>query len=368
MQIQHLEVANVRNLLSLQIDPHPSVNFIIGANGSGKTSLLEAISMLSRGRSFRTVQVKKVISHGAPALTVFGSVLNGSGGVDRLGVRRGADGEMLAKINGSRCERLSDLAALLPAVEVEAASFEMLEGGPSVRRELLDWGLFHVEHAFLEVWKRFKSALEQKSALLRVGDSKSLRSSLSHWNQQLAVAGQALHVSRLHYVEMLSEAFSDVARRYFGLEGVTLHYRPGWPDAANVDLASCLPQQAQTEIEQGRPLYGPQKADLAVLWNGQLARDICSRGQKKLVIYGVRLAQVVLLHRLRHVAPVLLLDDLPAELDYTNIEKISMFLRDYPCQSFITAIDKDLGNGGLLHSFGDHRMFHVEHGQLTLSP
>jgi len=368
MQIQHLEVANVRNLLSLQIDPHPSVNFIIGANGSGKTSLLEAISMLSRGRSFRTVQVKKVINHGASALTVFGAVRNEAGGIDRLGVQRGADGEMLAKINGFRCERLSDLAALLATVEVEAASFEMLEGGPSVRRELLDWGLFHVEHAFLDVWKRFKIALEQKSALLRQGDSKALRSSLTHWNQQLAVAGQALHSSRLHYVEMLSDAFSDVALCYFGLDGVTLHYRPGWADACNVDLATCLTQNAQAEIEQGRPLYGPQKADLVVQWQGQLARDICSRGQKKLVIYGVRLAQVVLLHRLRNVAPVLLLDDLPAELDYGNIEKISMFLRDYPCQSFITAINKDLGNGGLLNSFGSHRMFHVEHGQLTQSP
>lgn len=367
MQIQHLEIANVRNLLSLKIAPHPSINFIVGPNGSGKTSLLEAISILSRGRSFRTVQVRKVIHHDASALTVYGAVLNGTGGIDRLGVQRGSNGDMLAKINGTRCDRLSELAALLPTVEIVATSFDLLEGGPSVRRELMDWGLFHVEHTFIDVWKRFKSALEQKSALLRRGNTRAARTLLKHWNHELADAGQSLHDFRVRYVKMLSSTFMDVALRYFGLDGVTLHYRPGWVDADNVDLATCLAHHVDAEIEQGRPLYGPQKADLVVQWNGQLARDICSRGQKKLVVYGVRLAQVILLHQTRNVAPVLLLDDLAAELDCTNIEKISMFLRDYPCQSFITVIDKDVVNEGLLHGFGNHRMFHVEHGQLTQS-
>lgn len=358
----------MRNLHSLRLDPHPSVNFIIGANGSGKTSLLEAITVLSRGRSFRTPQVRKVISHGEPALTVFAEVLNGRGGTERLGIRRGADGDTLARINGERCERLSDLAVLLPAMAVEASSFEVLEGGPGVRRELLDWGLFHVEHLFLDVWKRFKTALEQKAALLRSQDMKSIRASLEYWNQQVATVGQQLHVARLGYVEQLAAAVKDVCHRYFGVDTVSVQYRAGWPDAASMSLDECLKLHRQQEIDQGRPLYGPQRADLAVMWNGQLARDICSRGQKKLVIYGVRLAQVMLLQRLKRIAPVLLLDDLPAELDYSNIEKISMFLRDYPCQSFITAIDKDTTHHGLLDSFGHHHMFHVEHGQLIQSP
>lgn len=364
MYLSRLEVTQVRNLLSLQIDPHPSLNFIVGDNGSGKTSLLESVSLLSRGRSFRTPHIKKVINQDKKELTVFGEVNHSDASPNRIGIRRSAAGETLAKINGERCDRLSDLALMLPAVEIEATSFELIDGGPSVRRELLDWGLFHVEHSFLEVWKRYRTALEQRNALLREGDTANLRYSLSHWNTQLAEYGHGLDDLRQQYAEKFSAALQEFTSQYLGIGHISANYQSGWNQQQYESLLSCLEANRTNEIEKGRSLYGPHRADLDIRWQGQPARDICSRGQKKLVLYAVRLAQIMLYQREKQATPILLLDDLPAELDKQNIEKVSRFLCDYPCQSFITAIAKDIHDSGLLTTFGTHRMFHVEHGQL----
>lgn len=363
MYLSRLEVTQVRNLHSLQISPHPSVNFIVGDNGSGKTSLLEAISLLSRGRSFRTPHIRKVITHGSGDLTVFGEV-QAAEQCHRLGIRRMQNGDTLAKINGERCERLSDLAALLPAVEIESSSFELLDGGPSVRRELLDWGLFHVEHRFLDIWKRYRTALDQRNALLKAGDSPALRHSLPYWNAQLAEYGHALDDLRQQYVGRFALALQELMGTYFDLGLVDVAYAPGWNSQQYPSLLACLEAHRTAELEKGRSLYGPHRADLEIRWAGQPARDICSRGQKKLVLYGVRLAQIMLYQREKQSTPILLLDDLPAELDKGNIDRISRFLSDYPCQSFITAIAKDIHDSGLCSTFGSHAMFHVEHGRL----
>lgn len=355
----------MRNLLSLHIEPHSGINFVVGANGSGKTSLLEAISILSRGRSFRTPQIRKVISHGHRDLTVFGQLLlDGEPVPHRIGIQRTASGETLAKIDGERKDRLSDLALMLPTVDVESSSFELVDGGPSVRRELLDWGLFHVEHRFLDVWKRYRVALEQRNALLKGGDGSTLKQSLPYWDLQLAEHGQALDTLRQDYFRKFSQVLSELAERYLGLESIKVQYHPGWNQSNYESLIHCLQQHRGAELEKGRCLYGPHRADVEIRWEGQPARDICSRGQKKLVIYAVRLAQVVMYQQAKGSTPILLLDDLPAELDKSNIERVSRFLCDYPCQSFITAIDKDIRDSGLLSIFGSHRMFHVEHGQL----
>lgn len=355
----------MRNLLSLHIEPHSGINFIVGANGSGKTSLLEAISLLSRGRSFRTPQIRKVISREHRDLTVFGQVSEDGDAVPhRIGIRRTVSGETLAKIDGERKDRLSDLALMLPTVDIESSSFELVDGGPSVRRELLDWGLFHVEHRFLDVWKRYRVALDQRNALLRAGDGPALRQSLPYWDLQLAEYGHALDLLRQDYFWKFSSALSALADRYLGLTSIAVQYHPGWNQPQYPSLADCLQQNRGAELDKGRSLYGPHRADMEIRWEGQPARDICSRGQKKLVIYAVRLTQVIMYQQVKGSSPILLMDDLPAELDKSNIERVSRFLCDYPCQSFITAIDKDIRDSGLLSIFGSHRMFHVEHGQL----
>ena len=364
MYIQQLEVMHVRNLLSVQISPHPKTNFIVGANGSGKTSLLEAICILSKGRSFRTPILKKVVNSHHEDLMVFAEIIDQRDGAHRVGINRNVNGTSLVKVDGSRRERLSDLAHLVPTVELSASSFELIDGGPGERRQLMDWGLFHVEHSFMEYWRRYRSALAQKNALLKTGNGIAIRKQIGLWNDQLVETGEYIDLARTQYVDQLMQALSSVQENYFKGLPVSLAYRPGWNRKLYPGLADCLAQNVDYEIDKGAAQYGPHRSDLVIGWEDELARDICSRGQKKLVLYAVRLAQVVLLME-KHAAPLLLLDDLPSELDKRNTEIVTGFLSDHPCQSFITAITQDIVSNGPLSAFREHKMFHVEHGLLT---
>src|SRR3990167_1966592 len=364
MLLKSLEVSHVRNLQSLKLLPHSTMNFVVGPNGSGKTSLLEAIYLLASGRSFRTPLARKIISHQQSELTVFGEILDSSGIAHRVGISKGLDGDTLVRIDGVRRERMSDLATLLPAISIDASSFELVDGGPSERRHLLDWGLFHVEHDFLEQWKAYQVAVKQKATLLRTGNDSHIRKQLAHWNEQQAVWGEKIQASRVRYVDALQLALHRTTAHYVGTLPLSLEYRPGWNRATYPSLMECLSANINAEPERQACCYGPHKAELLIHWGAGLARDVCSRGQKKLVLYAVRLAQVMTLFEQRKLVPLLLLDDMPAELDDHNLHSIARFLRDYPCQTFITAIHEQALSMALFELFQDHRMFHVEHGQL----
>ena len=338
MLLKSLEVSHVRNLQNLKIVPHPTMNFVVGPNGSGKTSLLEAIYLLASGRSFRTPLARKIISHQHAELTVFGEILDAEGIAHRAGISKGLDGDTLVRIDGERRERMSDLAALLPAICIDASSFELVDGGPSERRHLLDWGLFHVEHDFLEQWKSYQIAVKQKAMLLRTGNDTRIGQQLRHWNEQQAVWGEKIHAGRIRYVESLQLALNRTTANYVGKLPLTIEYRAGWNRAIHPSLQDCLAANVDVELDKQICAYGPHKAELLIHWGSGLARDVCSRGQKKLVLYAVRLAQVMTLFEQRKLVPLLLLDDMPAELDDHNLHSIARFLRDYPCQTFITAI------------------------------
>ncbi len=358
----------MRNLQSLRIEPHPSTNFIFGPNGSGKTSLLEAIHVLSAGRSFRSNITRKIVLQGCRELVVFGEIEADEGRLFRAGIRKDVDGETLIRIDGVRHERMSDLALLLPTLALDASAFDLIDGGPAERRQILDWGLFHVEHQFHEAWKAYQVAVRQKTMLLRTGNSAQTIKMLPYWNSQQAQWGEHVHAARLRYLSQLQQSLAATLQEYVGEAAISVEYRPGWNVQQYGSLLEALEAHVGVELEKQSCVYGPHRADLVIGWNGASARDICSRGQKKLVLYAVRLAQVMTLHRLRNVAPVLLLDDIPAELDQENLERIARFLSDYPCQTFITAINAGSVVGGFLDHFQEHSMFHVEHGQLITTP
>jgi len=366
MFLESLEVTHLRNLQHLKISPHPKTNFIVGRNGCGKTSILEAISLLSNGRSFRSVDPKKVISHTASELVVFGGVNPGNGsGPEKLGISKGMNGSTLARIDGETQKRISSLAIKLPIVSIDTGSIELIDGGPGLRRSILDWGMFHVEHTYLDIWHRYRRVYKQKNALLKSTKVIS-ETDLSYWNQQLVNEGQLIDDMRGKYIAELNAQFQNIASNYFNIaDPVSLRYKSGWNKQKYSDLYQCLELNARTEIERRTCLYGPHRADMVISWSDGMAKDICSRGQKKLVLYGVRLAQVAVMRALRSISPVLLLDDLPAELDKNNIEYVTRFLMDFPCQAFITAISEQSINETLLSQLTEHHMFHVEHGKLV---
>lgn len=357
MPISRIDVREVRNLKSVTLNCHAGANIICGENGSGKTSLLEAIHLLGRGRSFRHRDLRLVINHSAEELLV-SARLESMKSVRRhnLGVMRSRSGQFTARLDGSPVQTSAQLAALIPIQLIDAHSFNLLEGGPLLRRQFLDWGVFHVEHSYTNLWRRFQKTLKQRNQLLRHGriDQESLKT----WTAELVPLSEQISAYRERYLIDLFSHAQTVANAFDGLGELDVEFYRGWKD--DLSLAEVMDAQMQKDISLGTTSQGAHKADAKVRVNGQLAADSLSRGQIKLLVYALKLAQATHYQEKTAESCVFLLDDLPAELDYHHRQQVIDCLIGLRCQFFVTGVDK--GDFAGLVNNCEHAMFHVEHG------
>src|SRR5690606_22288729 len=179
MPPRRLSVTGVRNLQPVTLHPSPRINLIHGANGSGKTSLLEAIHLLGLARPFRSTRLQPVIRYGEQASTDFGEIRQRTGETNSVGITRTKQADYQSRMDGQKVRSLAELAAALPLQLINRDSFRLLEGAPKQRRQYLDWGVFHVEHQFLPAWQRLQKSLKQRNSLLRRG--RIQRSMLQPW-------------------------------------------------------------------------------------------------------------------------------------------------------------------------------------------
>lgn len=357
MHLTALDVRDFRVVGSAALEPTPGLNIIVGPNAAGKTSLLEAIHVLSTGRSFAATRPAPLVRHGAGPLRVVGRVLDSSGRVHRLGLERDRTGPARMRLDGASVERVVELARALPVIAVHPDSHELIGGGPDERRRLLDLGLFHVEPGFPVVWRRFRRALAQRNALLRGGGGER---AFDPWDQELAAAGESLDAIRRRYIEDLAAAVAPMQARLLG-EGseLELGYRRGWPEGAS--LYDALVAERRRTVERNATGVGPHRADLQLRIAGREVRQQVSRGQQKMLVYLLRLAQAQQLRASPLGGCVLLLDDLPAELDAARRERVAAIAREVGVQVFVTALDSDaVPRPAELTT----RVFHVEQGRV----
>ncbi|SNY97981.1 DNA replication/repair protein RecF [Halomonas sp. hl-4] len=355
MGLLQLNLDGLRNLMPVDMAPSSGINVINGVNGSGKTSLLEGIHILGMGRSFRTRQLKHVIQTDAPHLTLYGRV---AGDPDvTLGVRRlRSSSELELRVKGDKNARLADLVEAMPLQLINPDAFRLLEGSPSGRREFLDWGVFHVKHRFLEIWKRTRRALKHRNALLRHG--RIAPQELSVWELELATWGEQMDALRRAWFAEFLPVFEETLERLLPLPGLTLHYARGWDKKRA--LADVLHASRSTDQQMGFTQQGPQRADLRIKLNKQPAIEVLSRGQQKLVVSALKLAQGRLLESASQRHCIYLIDDLPAELDERHRSRFCQLLEDMQCQVFITSVEP----GALRQTWQAHTpvsMFHVKH-------
>jgi DNA replication and repair protein RecF len=364
MPLSRLDITAVRNLRTVTMRELAETNIYFGENGSGKTSVLESIYLLGLARSFRSGPIKSLISHGEKACTVYGEIDRAASGAPlTLGVSRDREGGLQAKVSGTAVHSRSELAESLPLQVINAESFNLLVGSPGHRRRFLDWGVFHVEHAFYTNWQRFQRALKQRNSLLRHG--KISDQELLPWNRELVETGELIDRYRRQYFELLEPAFETLMSRLSpDIKGLVLRYRRGWD--RNNELQGVLEAGFKSDCQQGYTHAGPQRADLRVVIDGHNAADVLSRGQQKLVVCALKLAQGQLLGSSQRDSCIYLVDDLPAELDRNHCRLVAEVLAELQAQVFVTCVQKreiaevwpnTVQKGGA--------MFHVEHGRVT---
>lgn len=354
-----LRLTDFRNYHDVELSPAPGLNLIFGDNGSGKTSLLEAIYFIgSGGRSFRGGRLSRLVRDGAQAATLFARVDQGDF-QHRLGVRRSLTGIESLKLNGATPAALSDVAALLPVLAVHPQSVELVYGASSLRRRFMDWGMFHVEHSFLPTWKEANIALKHRNALLRGGMPGARQ--LSYWDQKLAEVSGRIERLRTSYLQRLRKEWKAVLGLLAPQLNGDLFLQTGLRE--NESYLDALARTRDDDLRRGFTQTGFHRAELKITVAGSLARDRVSRGQAKILAYGLVLAQLPLIAEAGKVC-TLLVDDLGSELDQTHRATLLCYLAGGAHQTLITAVDREQLSSSVKEVGGAARMFHVEHGRV----
>ena len=350
MTLRRMQVTDFRCLPSAGLEFDPAFTLIFGANASGKTSLLEAVYVLGRGRSFRTRLPAHLIRHGTDRFVVFGEV--DAGGRIPLGVE-GSDEGVRARILGEKPANLAALALRLPVQIIDPEVHRLIEEGPNRRRRFMDWGVFHVEPEFVGFWQRYGHVLRQRNAALKGRD----RALVSAWDADLVQSGLRMSEARGRYVERLAPVAGELARQMLGME-LTLGYRTGW--SREHDLAAALRLSLSTDLERGVTQAGPHRAELAIRLDGSAVKDRISRGQQKLLAAALLLAQLRLFPDNAITQPTLLLDDPAAELDADRLGRLIDAVRQQPVQLVVTTLQPDFPAFGV-----PGRRYHVSAGTVS---
>ena len=353
MRVKSLNINNLRNIVSTQIDPDPCLNCFIGDNGAGKTTILEALVVLSKGRSFRTGQTSSLIGPDSKNFQVITRLESNSGEDHQLGMERGSD-YWNARHNGEDVTQLSEFTRLLPHVLLEPSSHTLVSGPPEGRRKYLDWGVFHVEHMFLLLWRRYTRVLKQRNAALRQSNVTVVES----LDPQFVSLGEQLHQARQHYAERLNALLQKKLPIFNNtLQGITLSYRKGW---AGESLAEAAELSFSRDIERGSTSPGPHKADLYLALNGAPAKERLSRGEQKSMTAAMIMVQAQLICESGE-RPILMLDDLSSEFDERHLEKVLSAGIELGVQVWLTGTKMAPAIKACESSY---KTFHVEHGNV----
>ena len=353
MRIERLRINGLRCLTDIDLALNPAINLFIGDNGAGKTSVLEAVFLLSHASSFRSGAKDALLQRGASQLSVFAELRHSDDRLGRIGLGRGS-ARWEAKVDGENVA-LGQLVRQCAVVCFEPGSHALIAGAAEERRRYLDWGVFHVEHDFLSSWRRYQRALKQRNSLLR--SSTIVPNDLFEpWENELTQTAERIDSFRRAYLDLLRPKLASSAAGLLPeLGGPELRYRRGW--AEDTDLGRLLQEQRGRDIARGHTTVGPHRADWSIAFEHAPLREHLSRGQEKLTALGCMLAQAQLHADCCGEWPVVCLDDLASELDQAHQTAVVEQLIAAGAQVLLTGTEAPRALSAISTS-----MFHVEQG------
>ena len=353
MSLTQLRAHNFRCFAEISTELAAKNILVVGPNASGKTSLLEAMYFLGRGRSFRVAQNQRLIKQGSASFVLAGKAQVGDERPVQLGVQFKPK-EALIKVDGQKVSGFASLAETLPVQVIHPDIHHLVEGGPGYRRRFMDWGVFHVEQSFLQHWRDFSRALKQRNAGLKQNIT---RQSLSTWDEALIRTGDLVHQARTRYLEALRPFLRRTSESLLGVP-MDMNYKTGW--GSHATLREALAETQVRDLERKTTGVGPQRAEIALLVRDQPAQGRISRGQQKLAAASLILAQLQHLESILPRKSLLLLDDPAAELDNQSLDRFLGLVQDLETQLVVTALRRE----DLPPSWEPQQVFHVEHGKL----
>jgi DNA replication and repair protein RecF len=346
VSLAELRLEDLRCLGRVELALDTRLNLVSGDNGSGKTSLLEAIYLLGRGRSFRTRYTAQLIRHSTSRLWVHGRTAPEPG--HSLGIECARDGGLTIRIDRAPADSRVQLSEILPVQVIDPGIHRLVEDGPTQRRRWLDWAVFHVEPDFVRHWQGYMRALKQRNAALQAGME------TAPWDSELVRLGELLTAARARLVEALQVHWATALRRLGAVEA-TMGFFQGW--SRELGFGESLRSHHERDAARGLTGVGPHRFDVLLRVDGRSAREVVSRGQQKLL--GVAMA-VTMAQYLADTAgrqSTLLLDDPAAELDAERTEALLRTVRDLGAQLVVTSLQEKDTRLGVPDA-----VFHVEHG------
>jgi len=360
MVIEKLQFSHVRNLEETTLYPSPSLNFIVGSNGSGKSSLIEAISLITSARSFRTKKSSKIVNSSHSSFTIFAKIVSGLSHFN-VGLHRDNKSNIYTiRINQESIQKSSILASYFPLITISPEQCDLIDGSPERRRSFIDWSLFHVKHDYNTILAKYRKSLLQRNSLLRNRDL----SQLNHWDEVLCGYAADIDASRsLLFDEILEILGGNLSKKFesnIDLKKLRINYYSGWKKGET--LKSSFQASRTIDIERGFTHSGPHRADFKVTINNTLAREYLSRGEKKLLQILFTVAQLIHFTEKTESSPIILMDDIFAELDQHNVQLLFELIRELGLQLFVTATDLiDIEP----YVKKGEKMFHVKQGLVT---
>ncbi len=352
MIIRKVNIQNLRNISTAELDFSPEINIITGDNGAGKTTLLEALYLLGRAKSFRQGNHRTLIKKDCDNLLLYAAIEDDKRATFNIGFSKRSH-ETLVKIDGVRATKLSELASSLPICLITPHSHRILEEGPEHRRKLLNWGVFHVEHDYRLKMSDFKRALLQRNTVLKSGSN-----DLSVWNKTFIEHAYLVSERQARYFEIWKNEILEISKQIEFLDGLDITLDSGWK--SDQRLEDSIESRLRADRERGFTTVGPHRADLIFKIGGSHTKQTLSRGQQKILITIVLLAQARIQQSLRGKSPIFLIDDMESELDTSSMRIVTSLISQQSNQFFITSLmPKDIAEERWKKRV---EVFHVEHG------